>query len=69
MMIVGITEGYLDCEVITHDVNFPTQASALLFIALAVGIDEAREEEYRYTYTPKKYGKLGCKVLISDIGI
>ena len=67
-MIVGYNEGYLDCEIKTHSVKLPTQAAGLLFIALAVGVDQAREEEYRYTYTPKKYGKIGCEVLISDVG-
>lgn len=67
-MITGVNEGYVTDEIKTHDVKFPTQASALLFIALAVGIDEAREETYRYGYGLEKYGKMGHKVVVNDVG-
>ena len=67
-MITGISEGYVTDEVTTHDVKMPTQTSALLFIALCVGVDEAREESYRYGYGMEKFGKLGHKVIVSDVG-
>lgn len=68
-MITGVNEGYVTSEITTHDVKFPTQTSALLFIALCVGVDEAREESYRYGYALEKFGKLGNKVIISDVGV
>lgn len=65
-MIQGVAEGYVDIKN-KHEVEFQSPEAAKLFIDLCSGVDEYRQESYRYGYQPK-ITKKKTVVTVIDIG-
>lgn len=69
-MLSGNVEGYTTVQSRTSH-KLPCEVSAMFFINLCRGIDEYRQEAWRYDYSPKKIAKSegeGYDVVVQDIG-
>lgn len=62
----GVSEGYVSV-VSEKNFEFESPDAAKLFIAICQGIDQYRDQGYRFSYTPKKTKK-GFTIRVTDIG-
>lgn len=70
MPISGLHEGYTKIQSKTSH-KLPCEVSAMLFVALCQGIDQYRDQTWRFDYKPRKVAIKsggGYDVEVLDIG-